>query len=266
MNIDLSGRTAIVTGSSGALGRVIATTLARCGARVVLQYFTNKSAAEKIGGDIERSGGVALVVQADVTSLKSVQAMRSALSEQDWRADIIVNNAVSQYQWTSVIEQPVKDFEDQFRSSVLHNLHMVKTFVPDMVLRSWGRVIGVNTECTSQCWPTQSAYVAGKQGMNALLQTLSKEVGPQGVTVNQIAPGWIRSVRERNANEPALEALSEEYSRMLPLQHRGEEVDVAYAVAFLASDLARFITGAVIPVNGGGACIPTWLQRDATKA
>jgi 3-oxoacyl-[acyl-carrier protein] reductase len=142
----------------------------------------------------------------------------------------------------------------------MHNLYMVKTFVPQMMRQGWGRVIGINTECSFQCWPTQSAYVSGKQGMNALLQTLAKEVGPNGVTVNQIAPGWIRSEREAANQTDRLRTVNDEYSRMLPLKHRGEEADIANAAAFLASDLAKFITGAIIPVNGGGACIPKWLQ------
>ena len=260
MNIDLSGKTAVVTGATSALGRVIATTLASCGARVVLHYFTNKQLAEKIADQIDRFGGSAWIVQADVTSPESVQTMHRAITENDWHVDIIVNNAVTQIQWTSVLDQPANDYEDQFRSCVMHNLYMIKTFVPAMIRRGWGRVIGINTECTFQCWPTQSAYVAGKHGMSGLLQSFAKEVGPNGVTVNQIAPGWIRSEREETPENASLKSLSDEYSRMLPLKHRGEELDVANAVAFLASDLARFITGVILPVNGGGACIPTWLQ------
>jgi 3-oxoacyl-[acyl-carrier protein] reductase len=262
MNIDLSGKTAIVTGATSALGRVIATTFARCGARVVLHYFTNRQLAEKIGEDIKHFGGSACIVQADVTSLESIQAIHRAIADEDWPVDIIVNNAVTQFQWTSVIDQPVHDYEDQFRSCVMHNLYMIKTFVPQMIRRGWGRVIGINTECSFQCWPTQSAYVSGKHGMNALLQTLAKEVGPNGITVNQIAPGWIRSERDRDKTpeSASLQSVSDEYSRMLPLKHRGEELDVANAAAFLASDLARFITGVILPVNGGGACIPKWLH------
>ncbi len=252
----------MVTGATSALGRVIATTLASCGARVVLHYFTNRPLAESIGKQIDRLGGSAFVVQADVTSLESVQAMHRAIAEKDWHVDIVVNNAVTQIKWTSVIDQPAHDYEDQFRSCVMHNLYMIKTFVPAMIRRGWGRVIGINTECIFQSWPTQSAYVSGKQGMNALLQSLAKEVGPNGITVNQIAPGWIQSerVNDEAPENASAKSLGDEYSRMLPLKHRGEERDVANAVAFLASDLARFLTGVVLPVNGGGACIPTWLQ------
>jgi 3-oxoacyl-[acyl-carrier protein] reductase len=261
MNIDLSGKTAVVTGSTSALGRVIATTLAQCGARVVLHYFTNKSLAERICEDISNVGGSACVTQADITNLESVQGMTSAIKERGWHVDIIVNNAITQHEWTSVIAQPVKDYEDQFRSCVLHNLYMVKCFVPAMIKQGSGRVIGINTECSFQCWPTQSAYVSGKQGMNALLQSLAKEVGPNGITVNQIAPGWIRTKGDRDETQTErLQSVSDEYSRMLPLKHRGEELDVAYAAAFLASDLSRFITGVFLPVNGGGACIPKWLD------
>ncbi|MBI5092035.1 MAG: SDR family oxidoreductase [Candidatus Hydrogenedentes bacterium] len=260
MRIDLEGKVAVVTGATGQLGRVMIRTLAECGADVVIHYARNKAKAEELAAEVIKIGGRALTARADVTDFASVQRMARRVTREWADADIIVNNAVIQYNWTTILEQKVSDYESQFRSCVLHNLHMAKCFLPGMIRKGAGRVIGINTECTLQCWPSQSAYVSGKHGMNGLLQVMAKEVGAHGITVNQVAPGWMLSDRDR-----ALEAAGKtpqdaerKYAAMLPLKHRGEDQDIANVVAFLASDLAKFITGAFIPVNGGGATLPAW--------
>jgi 3-oxoacyl-[acyl-carrier protein] reductase len=98
-----------------------------------------------------------------------------------------------------------------------------------------------------QVLPTQSTYVAGKKGMDGLLRILAKEIGPHGITVNQVAPGWTISERDRVAGAE----VQEHYSKDVPLRRRGEDTEIAQAVAFLASDLASFITGVYLPVCGG---------------
>lgn len=261
MQIDLSGKLAVVTGATGELGRVMVRTLAECGCDVAVHYLQNRDMAEQLCGEVARMGRRAAAVQADITQRDAVEAMRDRVKSKLGDADIIVNNAVTQYKWMAVLEQSEDDYESQFRSCVLHNVFMTKAFVPAMIERKWGRVIGINTECSLQCWPSQSAYVSGKQGMNGLLLTLAKEVGPHGVTVNQVAPGWMYSDRDRakEKQDGDVGRIGGPYASMLPLKHRGEDQDIANVVAFLASDLARFITGAFIPVNGGGAVIPNWM-------
>jgi 3-oxoacyl-[acyl-carrier protein] reductase len=159
--------------------------------------------------------------------------------------DIVVTNAVIQYTWTSVLQQSLTDYESQFRSCVLHNVLATKAFVPAMAAKGWGRVIGINTECAMQCWKTQSAYAAAKRGMDGVLRVLAREVGERGVTVNQVAPGWTVS-----ENRPESDR-SEWYRAQVPLRRRGVDREIAHVVAFLASDLASFITGAYVPVCGG---------------
>ena len=122
---------------------------------------------------------------------------------------------------------------------------MAKAFVPAMTCRKWGRIIGINTECAMLNMPNQSAYVSGKRGMDGLLRVLAREVGEYGVTVNQVAPGW--TISENKADTAA----QENYRKNVPLRRRGTDREVAGVVAFLASDLASFITGAFIPVCGG---------------
>jgi 3-oxoacyl-[acyl-carrier protein] reductase len=262
MNIDLTSKTALITGATGDLGRVMVRTLADCGAKVVVHYHRNEAKAAELCGAVKAGGGEAMAVKADVTDQGSVQAMQQEVVKTLGAPDIIVNNAVIQYEWKRVLDQPVEDYASQYRSCVLHNVFMAKAFVPAMIERGWGRVIGINTECTLQCWPAQSAYVSGKHGMNGFLLTLAKEVGAHGVTVNQVAPGWMYSDRDRQQEQESGESarIGGPYGAMLPLKHRGEDQDIANVVAFLASDLATFITGAFIPVNGGGATIPAWFE------
>jgi 3-oxoacyl-[acyl-carrier protein] reductase len=247
MKIDLSGRLAVVTGASGELGRVIARTLGACGADLALTYLNNPDHAQALSLELGGAGRRARAFHADVTSADSVLALAAAVHEWHGAADIIVNNAVIQYAWQSVLEQPLSDYESQFRSCVMHNVHMTKAFVPAMVEKRWGRVIAINTECAMQNAVGQSAYVAGKRGMDGVLRVLAKEIGEHQVTVNQVAPGWTISDRDRVSGGES----QPDYERGVPLRRRGTDQEVANVVAFLASDLASFITGAYVPVCGG---------------
>ena len=247
MQIDLSGKVAVVTGASGQLGRVMARTLAQCGADVALHYLRNQEQAERVRAEVAALGVRAMTVQADVTVAAEVMAMRDAIVAQFGAPHIIVNNAVIQYKWTTILEQDEADYESQFRSCVLHNVLMAKAFVPGMIARGSGRVIGINTECAMENFPTQSAYVAGKRGMDGVLRVLAKEIGEHQITVNQVAPGWTISDRDREAGNEH----NAVYEQKVPLRRRGTDQEIANVVAFLASDLASFVTGAYIPVAGG---------------
>jgi 3-oxoacyl-[acyl-carrier protein] reductase len=252
MNIDLSEKTVLVTGASGELGRVIAKTCAVCGADVALHYNSNKESAQKVAAEIRELGRKAEIFQADVTSADDINSMKDAVRSALGAPQIVVNNAVIQYVWKSVLEQDLSDYESQFRSCVMHNVHIAKAFVPDMIANRFGRVISINTECAMQMLPTQSAYAAAKRGMDGLLRVLAREVGPFGITVNQVAPGWTLSEKHKDAPPEG----SEGYAANVPLRRMGTDQDVANTVVFLASDLASFITGAYIPVCGGNV-MPT---------
>ena len=247
IKIDLSNKIAVITGATGQLGRVMVRTLARAGADVAVHYFQNKSKADELLSEIKAWDVRSMAIQADITDLASVMSMRDRIFETLGQADIIVNNAVIQYEWLNVLDQSLQDFESQFRSCVLHNVCMIKAFVPAMIDREWGRVIGINTECVMQCWETQSAYVSGKRGMDGVLRVLAKEIGGHGITVNQVAPGWAISEDRKDKGTD----YEKWYLSNVPLQRWGEAQEIANVVAFLASDLASYITGAYIPVCGG---------------
>lgn len=253
LSLDLSGQLAVITGATGQLGRVMARTLARAGADVALHFHGNATRATTLREEIEALGRRACTVQANVADLTGVLAMRDTIRAALGDPSIVVACAVEQiWPWSSVLEEDIADYESQFRSCVLHNVNLAKAFIPAMQARGGGRYIGINTECAMQVAATQSAYTAGKRGMDAVLRVLAKEVGAHQITVNQVAPGWTVSEQDRAAGTE----LNASYAATVPLGRRGTDQEVANVVAFLASDLASFITGAFIPVCGGNV-MPT---------
>lgn len=252
MKIDLSGKIALVTGATGQLGRIMVHTLAECGADVVIHYLRNEENAKKLLKEVALSSKRAIIVQADITDFDSVMRMRDIVVEKLGKPDVIIDTAVIQYTWTNILEQAPEDYESQFRSCVMQNVFMAKAFIPYMIEKKYGRFIGINTECSMQNFSNQSAYVSGKRGMDGVLRVLAKEVGEHQITVNQVAPGWTISDNDRINNTEK----NAEYEKNVPLKRRGTDQEIANVVAFLASDLASFITGAYIPVCGGNV-MPT---------
>lgn len=248
LNLDLSRHVALVTGGSGELGRTMCRTLAQCGATVAVHYLGSKDKAHEVVSSIKEMGGEAAAFQANITDAASISDLRSAVEGSLGVPTILVNNAVIQYSWKSVLEQNITDYESQFRSCVLQNVLMAQTFVPGMIKKGeGGRIIAINTECSMQNFVGQSAYVSGKRGMDGVLRVLAKEIGDHQITVNQVAPGWTKSDKYKDL----LPDPQAEYAANLPLKRTGTDQEIANVVAFLASDLASYITGAYIPVCGG---------------
>ncbi|WP_055109242.1 SDR family NAD(P)-dependent oxidoreductase [Paenibacillus ihumii] len=247
MLIDLTGKIALITGATGQLGRVMTRTLAKCGAKVAIHYNHNAAKARELQQEVIAAGGAAVIVQGDITKEASILEMKERIAAELGAPDIVVANAVIQYNWTSVLEQPPEDYVSQFESCVMQSVFLAKAFIPEMIAKRGGRFIGINTECVMQNFPGQSAYTAGKRGMDGVYRVLAKEVGEHQITVNQVAPGW--TISEKDRGEDDLQDAA--YVAQVPLKRRGEDQDIANAVAFLASDLAGFITGAYIPVSGG---------------
>lgn len=247
INIDLTGKCALVTGGTGQLGRVISETFARAGADVIIHYNNNEKKALELATSFKKYGTKAFVVSADVTSFDSLKVMKEKIEKDFIMPDIIVDNAVIQYVWKPVIEQEIGDYYSQFESCVMQTVYMSKLFAPHMIEKKWGRILVTNTECAAMAEKGQSAYVAGKRGLDGVVRVLAKELGCHGITVNQVAPGWTVSDNDReNGTEK-----QEQYDITVPLGHRGTDRDIANMFVFLASDMAAFTTGAYIPVSGG---------------
>ena len=229
----------------------MARTLAECGADLVLHYHQDRAGIERVEEEVRGLGRSALSVQADIGTRAGVQHIVD-VAHKLGDPDILVINAVQQiHPWSSVLEESIDDYESQFRTCVLQTVYLVQAFVPALQRKGWGRVIGINTECTMQMFETHSAYVAGKRGMDGVLRVLAREVGRHGITVNQVAPGW--TISDRDRERPADDA---SYRQAVPLGRRGTDQEIANVVAFLASELASYVHGAFVPVCGGNV-MPT---------
>ena len=243
MTINLKNKTALITGATGQLGRVMARTLAASGADIAVHYNKNIQMANTLVSEIENIGQKAIAVQADITKEKEVMNMAKHIPP----IDIVINNAVIQYTWTNILSQNLSDFVSQFESCIMQSVLTAKAFLPAMKEKQQGRFIGINTECSALCNKDSGAYAAAKNGMTALYKVLAKEVGAYNITVNQVSPGWTISDRDRkNGTE-----IAPDYSNNIPLARRGTDQEIANVVLFLASDLASYVTGINIPVCGG---------------
>ncbi|HEY5560455.1 MAG TPA: SDR family oxidoreductase [Clostridiaceae bacterium] len=247
MKIDLTGRIALVTGATGDLGRVMVRTLAECGADVVINYHSNEKKAKELLEEVLAIGKRGILCKGDITKMEDILNMKEKVLHEFGTIDILVATAVIQYNWKNILEQSPEDYLSQFNSCVMQSVYLAKAFVPIMIEKNYGRIIGINTECSMQAFVTQSAYVAGKRGMDGIYRVLAKEIGEHQITVNQVAPGWTISERDRDAHSEH----NEGYEKAVPLKRRGTDQEIANVVAFLASDLSSFITGAYIPVSGG---------------
>jgi 3-oxoacyl-[acyl-carrier protein] reductase len=247
LHIDLSGRVALVTGAAGELGRPIARTLAACGAKVAIHYYTSRDVAEQLCREMSSDQGQACTVSGDIAELNDVLAMRQLIEDKLGPVDIVINNAVTWFEERPVINQSADQFDRVFRSSVLQAWATARVFSPRMIERRWGRFISLGSEVASQALVDRAPYTAAKCAMDGMLRSLARELGEHGITVNLVAPGWIISDKDRrwrNEVQPS-------YERGVPLRRRGYDQDVANMIAFLASDLASFVTGVRVPVCGG---------------
>ena len=249
LTIDLRGHLAVITGASGMLGRVMARTFADCGADLVLHYFHGKDEAETLAGELRRkTGRRVMTVQADVTSAEDIARMKTEVVQRMGVPDILVHNAVIQYEQKPVLEQPVIDFDGQYQSCVMQTVHMVQAFVPEIIAKGdGGRIVVISSELASYPEETWGAYTAAKRGLDGVVRVLAKELGPHKITVNQIAPGWTITENDRRDHTES----QPEYEKQVPLGRRGTDEEIAQMCAFFASPLASFTTGAYIPVSGG---------------
>ncbi|GLH79955.1 3-ketoacyl-ACP reductase [Bradyrhizobium sp. SSBR45G] len=248
LQIDLSGRVALVTGAAGEIGRPIARTLAACGAKVAIHYLTARDVAERLCDELnELEPQRACTISGDVARLEDVEAMRPIVESRLGPVDIVVNNAVTWFDEGPVIDQTADQFDRVFRSSVLQAWATARVFSGPMIERRWGRLISLGTEMTSLALPNRAPYTAAKCAMDGMLRSLAKELGEHGITVNQVAPGWVISDKDRRDRDEVQPL----YERSVPLGRRGYDQDVANMIAFLASDLAGFVTGVRVPVCGG---------------
>lgn len=241
----LHGKVAIVTGSSRGIGAEIALTLANAGAKAVINYVENKSAADKVCRAILDAGGECMAVQADVSDSNAVHRLFDATSEHFTQIDILVNNA-GILLFKEIAEIRDDEFDrivDVNFKSAFYTLREAATKLADH-----GRVVNISSTVTRLMLPKYGAYAATKAAVEQMTRVFAREMGKRGITANTVSPGPVDTELFR-AGKTAADI--ERMTAMAALNRLGKPDDIAQVVLFLVSDEARWITGQDIGVNGG---------------
>ncbi len=242
----LQGRVALVTGASRGLGAAIATSLAEAGCSVAVNYFASKDRAETLCSQLRARGLTAQAFGADVRDEVEVERLfgevRAALGE----PDIVVANATAHQPFLAIEEQTWEAYLDQMEFFVKSPLLLMQAALPYWRKAGRGRFVQIGSEVVELGNARFANYVAAKAAQLGQTRSWARELGPAGVTVNLIAPGWIPTERTVEAGDGARAA----YLGGVPMG-AGEAADVGAAAVYLASDAARFVTGQKLAVNGG---------------
>jgi 3-oxoacyl-[acyl-carrier protein] reductase len=244
---DLKGRVALVTGASRGLGAAIALELGARGAKVAVNYFAKRDRAEQVCEQIKQQGGEASAFYADVRLEADIAQMVQAVTAQYKQIDILVLNATGPQPFLTIEEQTWERYLDQLDFFLKSPLLLLQQVVAGMKSRGFGRIIQIGSEVFEIGNPMFAHYVAAKAAQLGQTRSWAKELGPTGITVNLVAPGWIPTERHLHSTQAEMDT----YIEKVPMGHMGKAEDIANTVAFLASESGRFITGQKISVNGG---------------
>ena len=242
----LAGRTVIVTGGSRGIGRAVALLLAQDGADVTFYYRDNAVAAQEVVAAAAAAGHTVAAEQLDIRDSAACAGAIERLAERRERIDLLVNNA------GVIRDSPLAGFSDADVQDVLDTnvtgvFNMTRAVAPYMISQRGGKVINISSVSGDKGGRGQTNYAASKGAINALTRALAVELAPRKITVNAVAPGVIDTEMSAAVRDLA----GAEVTARILLKRFGQPEEIAYAVWFLASDYANYVTGQVLTVDGG---------------
>jgi 3-oxoacyl-[acyl-carrier protein] reductase len=244
--MSFTGKTAVITGASRGIGRAVAETLAERGANVVIADI-NETQAQDTAQEIAASTGQRVIaIPVNVAELSSCQQMVDAALAEFGKVDILINNAGITRD-NLIMRMDEKDFDLVININLKGVWNCSKAVVRSMMKQRYGRIVNISSVSGIGGLPGQTNYSASKAGVIGLTKALAKEVAARNITVNAVAPGYVSTVLTQELSEEVKEFAS----RITPIQRWAEPKEIAYAVAFLASDEAAYITGQVLRIDGG---------------
>ena len=253
-------KVAIVSGVGPGLGQAIAHALAREGARVVLAART-ESYLQEVAAEIESAGGTALVVPTDVTDRDQCDRLAATTVAELGGVDVLVNSAFVYDPLLAFETVDLDEWRRAYEVNVFGSLELTQATVPYLRKRGGGSIVFINSMSARKVRGEDGGYASSKGALLVLARTLSKELGPHGIRVNSVLPGWMWGppvqqylARQAQQRQVPVEEVVAEVTANIPLGTIPPQEDVANAVVFFASDLARFVTGQTLDVNGGEWC------------
>ncbi len=244
--MDFDDKVAIVTGASRGIGRAIALEFGSRGARVVVNFIQNASAADEVVKIISESGGEAYAHQADVSVFEQADGLVKTAIEKYGDLHILVNNAGITRDGL-IMTMSESDWDDVIQTNLKSTFNCCKAAIRHMLRRRYGRIINIASVSGIMGNPGQTNYSASKAGQMGFTRALAREVASRTITVNAIAPGFVQTDIWSTVPEDAQESLMD----IIPLGRVGQPEEIAKAAAFLASDDAAYITGHTLTVDGG---------------
>ena len=244
----LEGKIALVTGASRGIGRQVALTLGAKGATVIVNYNGSAAKAEEVVKEIEAAGGKAEALQCNVSDFEACGQMLADIVSRHGRLDILVNNAGITRD-NLLMKMSEEDFDAVVNTNLKGVFNCIKHIARQMLKQKSGRIINMSSVSGVLGNAGQANYCAAKAGVIGITKSAARELASRGITVNAVAPGFIVTEMTDVLSDSVKEAATEK----IPMKKLGETQDIANAVAFLASDEAKYITGQVLCVDGGMA-------------
>jgi NAD(P)-dependent dehydrogenase (short-subunit alcohol dehydrogenase family) len=249
----LTNKTALVTGASKGIGKGIALELARLGCDVAINFNTDREGAEAVAGEVRNLGRRGIVVGANAGLSADVNRMFDAVLETFERLDILVNNAGVQT-WKALLDLEEREWDRVIETNLKGCFLCTQRAARAMKEQRYGRIVNIGSGCNKVAFPHLVDYTASKGGIEMFTKVAAAELGRYGITVNCVAPGAIEIERTK---QEAVD-FAGTWAKLTPVGRIGTPLDVARAVAFLASDNADFISGQTLWVDGGLFSKPAW--------